>query len=270
MSDYTKATDFTAKDGTNAVFYGAHHDAEFDAIATAVATKANKVASPTSGNIATQAADGDIQDSGVAASQVTTNTTNIATNTSTISSHATTISSHATSISTNATDIASLQGGIPQAALQLGTPESVGTGTSKTAALSGTVEEVTVTLKNVSTDNTGYVRIQLGTSSTLKTSGYSTKSTYNPGSGYDTLGGTFGFLAGYYTGATENIIGEITFRHLGSNLWLGVGSFVIDSNQANIITGYVTLSGALDIVGLVAATGNFDSGTWAVDYRRSA
>jgi hypothetical protein len=51
MSNYTKTTNFTAKDtlpagDTNKIIRGSEFDTEFDAIATASATKAN-TASPT-------------------------------------------------------------------------------------------------------------------------------------------------------------------------------------------------------------------------------
>jgi hypothetical protein len=51
MSNYTKTTNFTAKDtlpsgDTNKIIRGSEFDAEFDAIATASATKAD-IASPT-------------------------------------------------------------------------------------------------------------------------------------------------------------------------------------------------------------------------------
>ena len=51
MTDYTKATNFTAKDSlvsgnANKIVKGAEIDDEFDLIATAVATKSN-IASPT-------------------------------------------------------------------------------------------------------------------------------------------------------------------------------------------------------------------------------
>ena len=51
MSNYTKTTNFTAKDSlpsgdTNKIIRGSEFDTEFDAIATASATKAN-IASPT-------------------------------------------------------------------------------------------------------------------------------------------------------------------------------------------------------------------------------
>ena len=50
MSDYTKTTNFTAKDtlpagDTNKIIRGSEFDTEFDAIATASATKAD-IASP--------------------------------------------------------------------------------------------------------------------------------------------------------------------------------------------------------------------------------
>ena len=51
MSDYTKTTNFTAKDtlpagDTNKIIRGSEFDTEFDAIATASSTKAD-IASPT-------------------------------------------------------------------------------------------------------------------------------------------------------------------------------------------------------------------------------
>lgn len=46
MSDYTKTTDFVAKDSANATVLGSLWDTEYDAIETAIASKTNKIASP--------------------------------------------------------------------------------------------------------------------------------------------------------------------------------------------------------------------------------
>lgn len=69
MSNYTKTTNFTAKDALstgdpNKVIKGSEHDTEFDNIETASATKANKVVSGTTNAVITQTAGGDLQDSG--------------------------------------------------------------------------------------------------------------------------------------------------------------------------------------------------------------
>ena len=72
MSDYSKTTNFTAKDALssgdpNKVIKGATHDTEFDNIATASATKANKISSATNNNLVKQDANGDLVDAGYSA-----------------------------------------------------------------------------------------------------------------------------------------------------------------------------------------------------------
>lgn len=74
MSDYTKTTNFTAKDalptGNPAkIAKGTEVDTEFDNIATAIATKANKISGGTSGDIVLQDANGDMSDAGLDLSQ---------------------------------------------------------------------------------------------------------------------------------------------------------------------------------------------------------
>lgn len=69
MSDYSKTTNFTAKDALssgdpNKIIKGSEHDTEFDNIASMSTTKTNKVASPTSGNVAELTGTGDISDGG--------------------------------------------------------------------------------------------------------------------------------------------------------------------------------------------------------------
>lgn len=69
MSDFTKTTNFTAKDALttgdpNKVIKGSEHDTEFDNIAASSATKANKVVSGTINNVLKASASGDLVDSG--------------------------------------------------------------------------------------------------------------------------------------------------------------------------------------------------------------
>lgn len=69
MSDFSKTTNFTAKDALttgdpNKVIKGSDFDTEFDNIETASATKANKIISGTTNNVIKQNAGGDLVDSG--------------------------------------------------------------------------------------------------------------------------------------------------------------------------------------------------------------
>ena len=69
MSDYSKTTNFTAKDSLpsgnpSKLIKGSEFDTEFDALETAVATKANKIGSPVENDLVLQASDGDIKVAG--------------------------------------------------------------------------------------------------------------------------------------------------------------------------------------------------------------
>ena len=69
MTDYSRVNDFSAKDGLTTgnpskLIKGSEVDDDFDAIVTAVATKANKAVPATTGNLASLSATGDLQDSG--------------------------------------------------------------------------------------------------------------------------------------------------------------------------------------------------------------
>ena len=70
MSDYTKVFDGVTKDNTTATVLGSEHDTEFDAISTAIGTKADKVTGATSGNLAELDANGNLVDSGFATSNL--------------------------------------------------------------------------------------------------------------------------------------------------------------------------------------------------------
>jgi hypothetical protein len=72
VTDYSRVNDFSAKDGLTTgnpskLIKGSEVDDDFDAVVTAVATKANKVVPATTGNVASLSATGDLQDSGLAA-----------------------------------------------------------------------------------------------------------------------------------------------------------------------------------------------------------
>lgn len=70
MADYTKVFDGAAKDAADSTVLGADHDTEFEAISTAVATKADKVTSPVAGNLLELDAAGNLVDSGIASANL--------------------------------------------------------------------------------------------------------------------------------------------------------------------------------------------------------
>ena len=76
MSNYNKATNFAVKDTLTSgdpdkVVSGAEIDNEFNAIASAVTSKTDKVAAATTDNLASLDANGNLKDSGVASADAT-------------------------------------------------------------------------------------------------------------------------------------------------------------------------------------------------------
>lgn len=64
MSDYSNSYNGAGKDAGNDVIYGADLDTQFDNIATASSTKANKKVPASTNNVASLSASGDLQDAG--------------------------------------------------------------------------------------------------------------------------------------------------------------------------------------------------------------
>jgi len=69
MSDYTKVTNFTAKDTANDTILGSDFETELGAVQTMSTTKSNKVSAPTVDDLASLSGTGDLQDSGLKASK---------------------------------------------------------------------------------------------------------------------------------------------------------------------------------------------------------
>lgn len=72
MSDYSRVNDFSAKDGLTTgnpskLIKGSEVDDDFDAVVTAVATKADKAVPASSNNVALLSATGNLVDSGLTA-----------------------------------------------------------------------------------------------------------------------------------------------------------------------------------------------------------
>lgn len=161
------------------------------------------------------------------------------------------------------------------------TPTDTGTGWTwgdSANALSGTSVSVTgipstarriiINFYEVSLDAAQNFFIRVGDSSGLASSGYFTRSVqFYGGTVYDTY-----FSSGWYTYGLNStgysMNGTITLDKMDGNKWLGVA--FVDSGTAtdnsNFLIGEVALSGTLDRVGLVTASGNFDNGKFFVSY----
>lgn len=226
MADYTKSTNFTAKDTAQAVILGADHDAEFNAIASAIATKVNKITSPTANRLVSMDASGNLLDSGHSQYELPT----------------------------------------------MGTREAIGTGSSKTKSLTGTVEEIEVILDGVSTATANEIVLCIGNGGALDVSGYKTGA---EGYGNKRNSSSFrGFYLHYTDNAAATLSGILTLRHSGSNLWVLQGTLMDTGNSVAIfVAGSVVLAGACNIVGIKIDQDldYFDAGGyWRVNYRRSA
>jgi hypothetical protein len=284
MSNYTKATNFTAKDATNATIYGSEHDAEFDAIAASSATKADKKVPGTANSLAGLDSNGNLRDTGITEADLatalalgTTNESAVAANTADIATNAADIATNAADIATNAADIATAEGNISTLQSNVTTLQNeytrvtgvtVGTGGNITQALSGTVERIEVALYGLSTNGTGQPIIQLGDSATLKTSGYISRA-MDSGSAVDY---TNGMGLSSHSGAAGNTIsGVVMLTNVGGNRWSASGNlYITGADKTCALSGFVTLAGACDIVGVDADGDSFDAGYWAVTYWRSA
>lgn len=70
MSDYSKTYNGAAKDAAESVISGADFDTEFDAISTAITSKANKKVPAAIGNVAGLSSTGDLTDTGVTSTEL--------------------------------------------------------------------------------------------------------------------------------------------------------------------------------------------------------
>lgn len=151
---------------------------------------------------------------------------------------------------------------------------SVGTGSSITQSLTGTVEKIKVNFYNVSSDSSDLIYIRLGTGGALTTTGYTGSTVNLVSSGYpsvDSANATGGALLSP-SGASASMAytGAIEATRITGNLWSIAGTARQSTTPALlVINSQITLSGACDIVG-IALGGNFDGGYWRVEYTRSA
>lgn len=125
-------------------------------------------------------------------------------------------------------------------------------------------KRLTVMFAGISTNGTGVIQIQLGTSGGYEISGYlSSTWTANTNNSAPTTG--FAIRTSITAAFTQS--GHLNLTAVGSNLWVGSGvSCRTDAADSSVYSGNKTLSGTLDRVRFIgSATGSpsdtFDAGT---------
>jgi len=154
--------------------------------------------------------------------------------------------------------------------LQYGAVQNTTSGSSVTFTnIPSWVKRITVVANTISSNGTSHLQVRLGSGGTLLNSGYV---------GYSDIAytstaimrDTDGFPM-YYDTASFQISGNMVFTNPTGNLWIcsGVGSCSGGSPTFGwYSSGYVTLGGQLNIIGVVTQNGTdtFDNGSVNIIY----
>jgi hypothetical protein len=165
--------------------------------------------------------------------------------------------------STNGTTFASTQ------KIVQGTSQATTSGTSiDFTGIPSWVKRVTVMLNSVSTNGSGLVIVQLG-STTFTTSGYTGGWSYVGAANFTGAGNYSNGFATGVSSAADTRIGSYIITNIGGNTWISQCVIAISNGTVhNFGAGYVTLSGVLDRVRLTTSTGTdtFDNGSVNILY----
>ena len=160
----------------------------------------------------------------------------------------------------------------PSGGYTLGTPVATTSGTiiSFTGIPSG-VKQVVVSFKNVSSNSTGNLSIQLGTSAGIRTTGYESSALGIKSSTTDVEGSTTLFVVTGSKPANIFVWGSVTFtlENSSNNTWVSSGTIITDTANiiiANISGGYVDLPGVLTQLRVQSLGDTFDSGEINIAY----
>ena len=158
-----------------------------------------------------------------------------------------------------------------------GVSESLGTGATKTLDLSGTVEEITLAVYDQQfTVGGDQFAVALGTGGSLNGTYYASLG-YNTGLSYTAATSTSAYglaIIGTATNTGYHYRTFITFKRVSGNNWVYEGkTSTYNLGEIYHASGIIELSGACDIVGVIAGTvaaDTFKNGDWVVTYKRSA
>jgi len=133
------------------------------------------------------------------------------------------------------------------------------------------VKRITVMLVGVSTAAAGTVRIRIGSSSGLVTTGYAggaMSNTTAPANGAVNLGSSPEGIGGFTTtDGTTLVYGSFVVTNVTGNTWVASGMlYRLNDSIAAYSNGSIALSGILDRISVVATTSTFDAGTINILY----
>lgn len=157
----------------------------------------------------------------------------------------------------------------PTAKIVSGTAVNSTSGTSiDFTSIPSWVKRITVMFNGVSTNGLSNYQVQLGTSGTPTTSGYTIYSSTFGSSSVSSAGFTSGYVV-RVSRTTEIASGMFTFCNVTGNIWTGNYFISDNSNGESFIGGgNVTLSGTLNMIRITTVNGTdtFDAGTINILY----
>ena len=129
------------------------------------------------------------------------------------------------------------------------------------------VKRITVMFSDVSTNGTALIRLQLGDSGGIETTGYTGAASYI-GNGSGGGSSTAGFDSFDDNSAANSRSGFLVFSNISSNTWVLTGSYLYTAGRQVIFNGTKTLSATLDRIRITTVNGTdtFDAGTINILY----
>jgi len=137
-------------------------------------------------------------------------------------------------------------------------------------ALPSWIKRITVMFNGVSVSGTSIIQVQLGTSSGVETTGYSTMVGLISNTNNTTRGVlyTSGFVLSTAGASSDTWRGNIVFTLVTGSTWTGTGNFYNSTDAVTISAGTKTTASTLDRVRITTVNGTdtFDAGTVNILY----
>jgi hypothetical protein len=129
------------------------------------------------------------------------------------------------------------------------------------------VKRITVAIAGLSFAAAGVARLRIGDSGGLVASGY-TGGVTSLTTGANTFAGLSDGIAALATGAAGSILnGQYVLVNVSGNIWQCNGFHYRNTDVVtNLNSGFITLTGTLDRLSIVATTSTFDAGTVNIIY----
>ena len=127
------------------------------------------------------------------------------------------------------------------------------------------VKRITVLFNGVSTNGTSNMQIQVGISTGVVTTGYTSGIGYRNGEATSTTG----FVVGQMVTSTVSFSGVVTINSFGSNIWTSGGTMSRNDGWAVLSGGFVSsIGGTLDRIRIttIGGTDTFDAGSINILY----